>query len=122
MSLDRRELPRVIVVVEGGVVVGVYSDTEINVDVLDHDNADGQSKEDNSRHLAQAVASPPRDRRSRFDVGERTKRKLRMRTEKQKHAPPLNRLGATVRAHGLRICMSADLMTPRLMACCPLGD
>jgi hypothetical protein len=30
--------PRVIVVVEGGVVSAVFSDRPLNVDVLDHDN------------------------------------------------------------------------------------
>jgi hypothetical protein len=30
--------PRVIVVVEGGVVSAIYSDSRLNVDVLDHDN------------------------------------------------------------------------------------
>jgi hypothetical protein len=54
MSLDRRELPRVIVVVEGVVVVGVHSDTEINLDILDHDNADGQSEEDRAYDKALA--------------------------------------------------------------------
>ena len=42
MSRDLQELPRVIVVVEGGCVSGIYSEIELNCEILDHDNNEAE--------------------------------------------------------------------------------